>query len=254
VSKTEARCSSRRMAWLSAVGTDRGRASVDLAGAKMRNCLKLASTARDTQATGGRMFRTWGGLCLVIACLFWTSAQAQETVRTFSNPLIEAFGEPIGVSSVEVRYPADAFDAGLDRPSARYIAQHFSTDAKLSFEAFAAARGDAPDAIAERFSEYLAEADLRSRLASPGPEARALKVAIDVNDVHFRGMLASALAPSFPSTDMSFTLYDGQTNAVFASGHIRRCASSRYNIDEARAKHDLQFNWSGTDTNLRMMA
>jgi hypothetical protein len=193
-----------------------------------------------------------GPLIALCVCLLSPLARAQE--RTFSNPLIESFGGPIAVSDVEVRYPADAFSGSLDRPSARYVAQNFSNEARQAFAAFAAPRGDAPDAMGERLSEHLAESDLRSRFASSDPGARALRVAIEVTEVRFRGMLAAALAPSFPSTDMAFTLYDSETNAVFASGRIRRCASWAQHIESARAKHGLQFNWSGTDTNFRMMA
>lgn len=201
-------------------------------------------------------------MCAVAACATAASCAATPTsphsadasARTFSNPLIEAFGGPIQLSSVEVRYPTDAFSTGLDEASARYVANHLSPDERQSFETFAAARGDTPGAMGERFSEYLAESDLRDRFAEAETGERTLRAVISVNHVHLRGMLASAMAPSFPTTDMGFTLYDDQTNAVFASGNIRRCASLSGNIDQARRKHGLHFNWTGTDTTFRMMA
>jgi hypothetical protein len=180
---------------------------------------------------------------------------AQESSRTFDNPLLDAFGGPLRIAEIEVRYPHDdAFARGLDRASARYVAEHFSEEQRQAITALADTRGNAPDQIAERFSEYLAEADLRGRIPAAQGEDRALRLSIVVDEVRFRGLIVSALAPGFPYTDMSFVLTDATTGEVFSHGRIRRCTSWGQEAEAARRTHNLQFNWSGTDTNFRLMA
>lgn len=178
-----------------------------------------------------------------------------EAARTVDNPLIEAFGGPLAISSVEVRYATGVFNDGLDRATTQYVERRMPDDERAAFLAFAAARGDAPDAMAERFSEYLAEADLRGRF-TPQEGARGLYLAVAVDEADAKGVLGLALSltPTFPTTDMSFTLTDGATGAPFAAGHIRRCGSIGDNIAGARDTHGLEFNWTGSDTNFRMMA
>lgn len=207
--------------------------------------------------------KTWGDVVGRSACagLVWLllffagTANAQELARSFNNPLLDAFGGPLRIADLEVHYPHDdAFARGLDRASTRYVAEHFSEEQQQSFTALAEARGNAPEEAAERFSEYLAETDLRGRLPAAQGEGRALRLSIVVDEVRFRGLIVSAIAPGFPYKDMSFVLTDVATGETFAHGRIRRCASWGEEAEAARRLHNLQFNWSGTDTNFRLMA
>lgn len=201
------------------------------------------------------MGRSAGAILFLLVLFFGGIASAQETARTFENPLLGAFGGPLRVAELEVRYSHDdAFARGLDRASARYVAEHFSQEQRQAFMTFAEARGNAPEQAAERFSEYLAETDLRGRLPAIEGEGRALRLSIVVDEVRFRGLIVSALAPGFPYKDMSFVLTDVETGEIFSHGRIRRCASWGEEAEAARRRHNLQFNWSGTDTNFRLMA
>lgn len=186
----------------------------------------------------------------LLACPAW----ADEPIQV-ANPLIEAAGRKPEIASVTVTFPDGAYAAGLDRAAARYVEQKLPAERRQRLDAISQTRTVAPDTTAERFAEYLAEDNLRARLVTTAPMVRPFDLSIAVETAHFPGLVGLAVNPlsKFPYVEMRFALADAQTKAPFARGRIERCSSWAADIEDAKTRHDLKFNWSGTDSDFRMM-
>lgn len=192
------------------------------------------------------------GLVLAFVALQPAAADAQDTA---ANPLLATLGENPPIITMSVTYTDGTLEPSLDRASARYIDQKLQPERRAAFDALIADRAFSPETAAERFSEYLATEDLRGRTVPVDPAGRKVDLSVVVTEVRFTGILEMAANPlsKFTALDATFALKDAETADVLASGRFRRCTTWATHIEDAKRKHDLQFTWSGTDTNFRMM-
>jgi hypothetical protein len=178
------------------------------------------------------------------------SAWAQSAVN---NPIVEAYGE-IAIAGVEVRYRDGVLPRHQDSAASNYAARRFDDVRRTEFEALAQPRGLSEETAAERFGEYLAERDLRARGAAM--QGRRVNVAVTVIDANAPSMI-SVLVPGariIPTLTYEFAITDAESGAPLANGRVDDLYSLAHNINDARRRNELEYNFSGSDQNFRTMA
>lgn len=187
---------------------------------------------------------------VVAAMAAYTSAWAQPSGP---NPIVGAYGD-IAIAGVEVRYRDGVLPRHQDSAASAYAERRLDDSRRAEFEAFAQPRGLTEETAAERFAEYLAERDLRARGAEM--QGRRVNVVINVIDANAPSMM-SVLVPGariIPTLTYEFTFTDAETGAPLANGRVDDLYSLAHNINDARRRNDLEYNFSGTDQNLRTLA
>lgn len=183
---------------------------------------------------------------------FATSAYAQNA---HGNPFVEAYGSDVVIADVEVRYRDGVLPGHQDGAANTYAERRFSDEQRAEFQAFAEPRGWNRETAAERMAEYLTESELRAR-AAEAPGTRRVNVAITVIDANAPSMM-SVLVPGsqiIPTLDYEFAVTDTETGAQLANGRVDDVYSLAGNINEARRRNGLEYNFSGTDQNFRTLA
>lgn len=195
---------------------------------------------------------------LIALGLFVAPAAAEQNFSYEPNPLTAANGGKLNIVALSVTYPDGSLEGSLDTFTARYVREKSPPDQKAEFDAFAASRPSPSDITAERFSEFLATRAMQTDIIKSDGVGRPLVLTVDVEKVAVPSAVGLAFSASFgggpPHTDLRFSLKDAETDVLFASGRVKRCSAINYHADNAKRRHKLQFNWSGTDTQFRIMA
>jgi len=182
---------------------------------------------------------------------FSTSAHAQNA----HNPFVEAYGAEVVVAGVEVRYRDGVLPRHQDGAASAYAERRFDEARRAEFQAFAESRGFSRETAAERLAEYLTERDLRAR-AAEAQGTRRVNVVLTVIDANAPSMM-SVLVPGaqiIPTLDYEFVITDAESGAPLANGRVDDVYSLAHNINDARRRNELEYNFSGTDQNLRTLA
>jgi hypothetical protein len=192
---------------------------------------------------------------LFAALAFTAFATAAHAQPAHSNPFVQVYGPDVVIASAEVRYRDGVLPGHQDGAANTYAERRFSDERRAEFQAFAEPRGWSRETAAERMAEYLTESELRAR-AGEQPGARRVNVAITVIDANAPSMM-SVLVPGsqiIPTLDYEFVVTDAETGAQLANGRVDDVYSLAGNINEARRRNDLEYNFSGTDQNFRTLA
>lgn len=191
-------------------------------------------------------------LAALALAAFSTAAHAQNA---HNNPFVEAYGSDVVIAGVEVRYRDGVLPGHQDGAANTYAERRFSAERRAEFLAFAEPRGLTRETAAERLAEYLTEHDLRTR-AAEAQGVRRVNVLLTVIDAHAPSMM-SVLVPGtqvIPTLDYEFAVTDAETGAPLAHGRVDDVYSLAGNINDARRRNDLEYNFSGTDQNFRTLA
>lgn len=186
------------------------------------------------------------------ACVFAAPAWADTAAP---NPFVAAYGPEAVIAGVEVRYGDGVLPRHQDSAAAAYAERRLGDERRAAFEAFAQPRGLSRQTSAERMAEYLTESDLRARAAEM-QGARRVNVVVTVVDANAPSML-SVLVPGariIPTLDYEIVVTDAESGAQLMTGRVSDVYSLAGNIEEARRRNDLDYNFSGTDQNFRTLA
>lgn len=175
--------------------------------------------------------------------------------QSFPNPLYSAYSGDLAVINVNVAYVDGVLRGHSDRAAKSFVEDRFSEERRAEFETFAAPRGLSDASYGERVAEYLAEQNLRGRVSERTPGARRVNVSVSVDEARLNGLITAAFgANPFPRLAMSFSVTDADTGAALATGQIADSLSWDDHLRNAATRTNLDYNFSGTDTNFRLLA
>lgn len=191
---------------------------------------------------------------IAAAALALSSAPAFAD-QDVANPFHIAFQGDVTVTEVSVAYRDDILRSHSDRASESFVEDSFTPEQRAAFEAFATPRGLTDAAYGERMSEYLATENLRGRFAAL-TGAHRIKVAVTVEEARINGIMSGALfgGAAFPRLAYSVRILDADTDALIATANVRNSQSYAAHNEEAARRNNLNYNFSGTDTNFRLLA
>jgi len=175
--------------------------------------------------------------------------------QNFPNPLYSTYSGDVAVIDVNVAYVDGVLRGHSDRAAESFVENRFSAERRAEFEAFATPRGLTNASYGERVAEYLAEQNLRSRLSERAPGARRVNISVSVDEARVNGLVMAAVGGNpFPRLAMSFSVTDAYTGAALATGQIANSLSWDTHLENAATRTNLDYNFSGTDTNFRLLA
>jgi hypothetical protein len=189
-----------------------------------------------------------------VAALLTLSSSAWADTGV-ANPFVQAYGADVVIAGIEVRYRDGVLPRHQDSAAANYAEHRLGDERRAAFEAMAQPRGLSRETSAERMAEYLTESDLRAR-ADALQGTRRVNVAVTVVGGNAPSML-SVLVPGanvIPTLDYEMVVTDAETGAQLATAQVTDVYSIAANIEDARRRNDLEYNFSGTDQNFRTLA
>jgi len=186
-----------------------------------------------------------GALCVFVL----SSAHAAP------NPFYDAFHGDVAVTEVSVTYADGILERHSDRAASNFVENSFSEELRAEFEGATAARGLTEDSYGERLSEFLVARSIRANAASL-TGARRVRLEVAVTDARINGMVTGALfgGAAFPRLGGEVRILDADTGALLATATIRNSQSWDVHTQAAARTHGFRYNFSGTDTNFRLLA
>lgn len=185
---------------------------------------------------------------LALACLASPALAAP-------NPFYDAYQGDVTVTDVQVTYADNILESHSDRAAANFVENGFSDELRAEFEAAAATRTLTDESYAERLSEFLVARSVRAHTAELSG-ARQVRLEVTVDDARINGMISGALfgGAAFPRLGGIVRVLDAETGALLATATIRNAQSWDMHNQAAAQTHGFRYNFSGTDTNFRLLA
>lgn len=189
------------------------------------------------------------GLFALIALAFTSVAHAAP------NPFYDAYQGDLTITDVSVTYADNILESHSDRAAEGFVADRFPAELRAEFEAYAAPRGLARASYAERLCEFLVARSLRLQTADRAG-ARRVRLDVNVTDARINGMISGAFfgGASFPRLGGHMRIIDADTGALLANATILNVQSWNPHNEAAETRHGFRYNFSGTDTNFRLLA
>ena len=171
------------------------------------------------------------------------------------NPFYDAYRGDIAVADVSVTYADGILESHSDRAASSFVANAFSPELRAAFEATTAASGVTDESYAERLSEFLLARSLRTHGAEL-TGTRRVRLDINVTDARINGLMSGALfgGGAFPRLAGDVRIFDAESGALLATAAISNSQSSNMHNELAEQTHGFRYNFSGTDTNFRLLA
>lgn len=191
-----------------------------------------------------------------IAAAFAFGLSAISVAHASPNPFFGAYHGDVTVTDVSVTYTDGILESHSDRAAQSFVGnENFPAELRAEFEASVATRGLTGETYGERFSEFLVARSLRARTATL-TGARRVRLEVDVTDARINGMISGAFfgGAAFPRLSGAVRILDADTGALLATATIRNALSYSQHNDDAARTHGFRYNFSGTDTNLRLLA
>lgn len=193
-----------------------------------------------------------------VAAAICAFALCAAPARADPNPFYNTYAADVTVTDVSVTYTDGILARHSDRAAQSFVDnRNFPSELRAEFEASTAARGGVTDdSYAERFSEFLVARSLRAKTSSL-TGARRVRLEVEVTDARINGMAAGALfggGSVFPSLNGAVRILDADTGALIATATIANAQSFSAHNEEAERVHGFRYNFSGTDTNFRLLA
>lgn len=193
----------------------------------------------------------------------WLAVSAAATALTLSasparaapNPFWDAYHGDLVVTDVSVSYSDNILESHSDRASRSFVENAFPAELRSEFEDFAASRVLDDNHYAERLSEFLVTRDLRFRTLEHGGSLR-VRLDIEVTEARINGMITGAFfgGAAFPRLGATVRIVASDSNAVLATALIMNSQSWDPHNQSAARRHGFSYNFSGTDTNFRLLA
>lgn len=194
--------------------------------------------------------KPFAALVALAALAFATTAHASP------NPFHEAYNGDVAVTDISVTYTDGILQSHSDRAAESFVADRFPAELRAEFEAFAAQRGGvARESYAERLSEFLVARSVRAQTAERAG-ARRVRLEVNVTDARVSGMISGAFfgGATFPRLGGDMRILDADTGALLATVTIANSQTWNAHNQAAERRHGFAYNFSGTDTNFRLLA
>lgn len=172
------------------------------------------------------------------------------------NAFVQAYGEKLAVSSVDVSIKDGLIPVSSDVQAKAYVEQRMPADQKARYEAFVATRTLTDDTAAERLAEFFAIENIADRLKDDGSATRRTRLSITIDQAKFPVIkLPGHVAPlRNPSLSGSFKIEDVASGAVLAEGRIIESVAFVPDMQEAKKRNALKVLNFGRDDHLQVLA